>query len=73
MQGQESGWRNMEVCKESKIAALLGKGVEGVSDRVMEESKCDMYWILKWWLRKMLYGNQIDRFWSPSLHPLQKK
>ena len=32
------------VCKEAKMALLLGKGVEGVSDTVMEEvGECVMY------------------------------
>ncbi len=30
--GLESDWRNMEVCKEGKVALLLEKGMEGVSD-----------------------------------------
>ena len=29
--------RIWKVCKEGKVALLLGKGVEGVSDIVMEE------------------------------------
>ena len=37
------------VGKESKVALLLGKCVERVSDTVMEEvSECVMYWIGKW-------------------------
>ena len=27
---RESGWRNMEECKESKVALVLGNGVEGI-------------------------------------------
>ena len=31
------------------MALLLGKGVEGVSDTVMEEvGECVMYWVGKW-------------------------
>ena len=33
---------------KGKVALLLGKGVEGVSDTVMEEvGECIMYWIEK--------------------------
>ena len=56
------------VCKEVKVALLLGKGVEGVSDTVMEEvGECIMYWIGKWWQRRkyLLYGELIDSFWFP--------
>ena len=55
------------VCKESKVALLLGKGVEGVSDTVMEE----VFWIGKWWQkRKDLFGQLMDRFWSLHSPPL---
>ena len=40
------------VCKEGKVALLLGKGVEGISDIVMEEvGECIMHWTGKWWQR----------------------
>ena len=43
---EESG----RVCKEGKVALLLRKCVEGVSDTVMKEvGKCVMYWIGMWW------------------------
>ena len=35
------------------MALLLGKGMDGVSDTVMEEvGECGMYWI-KWWQRRI--------------------
>ena len=34
---QESGGRNMEECKNGKVALLLEKGVEKVSNTVMDE------------------------------------
>ena len=57
------------VCKEAKVALLLGKGVEGVSDTVMEEvDEFVMYWTGKWWQRKhLLYGDVMDGFQVPSL------
>ena len=43
------------MCKEDKVALLLGKGVEGVSDTMMEEvGECIMYRIGKWWGREGL-------------------
>ena len=42
---------------------LLGKGVKGVSDTVMEEvGEYVMYWIGKWWQRRkdLLYGELMD-------------
>ena len=63
------------VCKESMMALLFGKGVEGVSDIVMEEvGGCVMYWIEEWWQRRkdLLYGELIDEFWSPLLTPLEQ-
>ena len=53
------------VCKEGKVALLLGKGVDGLSDTVMEEvGEC---WIGKWWQRRkyMLYG---DLSWAQHMH-----
>ena len=42
-------WLAERMCMEGKIALLLGNGVEGVSDIVMEEvNECVMYWIGKW-------------------------
>ena len=58
------------VCKEGKVDLLLGNGVEGVSDIVMEEAgECIMYWIVKWWQRRkdLLYGELMDRFGFLSL------
>ena len=41
------------MCKESRVALLLGKGVERISDTVMEEvGECILYWIGKWWQRR---------------------
>ena len=50
------------VCNEDMVALLLGrvcrewrggKGMEGVSERVMEEvRKYVMYWIEKWWQKR---------------------
>ena len=52
--------------KESKVALLLGKVVEGVSDTVMEEvGDCNMYCIGKWW--DLLHEELMDRFWSTPL------
>ena len=43
----------MEELQEVKLALLLGKRVEGVSDTVMEEMvECIMYWIGRWWQRR---------------------
>ena len=56
--------------KEGKVALLLGKGVKGVSDTVMEEvSECIVHWIGKWWQRRkdLLYGELMGRFWSCPL------
>ena len=57
------------VCKEGKVALLLGKGVEGVSDIVMEEvGECICIGIIgKWWQRSKysLYGELMYGFWSP--------
>ena len=40
------------VCKKGKVA--LEKGLEGVSDTVMEEvGECFMYWTGKWWQRRI--------------------
>ena len=37
------------MCREVKVALLFRKGVEGVSDTLMEEvGKCVMYWIGKY-------------------------
>ena len=42
-----------KIVQEGKVALLLGKGVEGVCDIVMEEmGVCIVYWIGKWWQRK---------------------
>ena len=62
------------VCKEGKVVLLLGKGVERVSDPVMEEiGKCIMYWIGKLWQRRkdLLYVELMYRFWFPPLPPLK--
>ena len=37
---------------------------------LMEEvGECLVYWIGKWWQRRkeLLYGDLMDRFWSPPL------
>ena len=40
------------VCTEDMVAWLLWKGLERVSDTVMEEvGVCIVYWIGKWWQR----------------------
>lgn len=57
-----------KVGKEGKVALLLGKGVEGVSNRVLEEvGECVMQWLKKWWKRRkeLLYGEDMNGFWSP--------
>ena len=48
-------WR---VDQEEKVAFLLGKGVEGICNRVMEDvGECVLYWLGRWWQRrKLLYG-----------------
>ena len=64
----------MEVCKECNAALLLGKGVEGVSDIVMEEvvGECVIYWIGKWIAdNDLLYGELMTDFGplpSPSVN-----
>ena len=57
------GWRVArgiwKCVKEVKVALLLGKDEEGVSDNVMEEvGEYVMYWICKRWQRRknLLYG-----------------
>ena len=58
------------MCKEGKVALLLGKGVKGVSDIVMEEvGECIMHWIQKWWQRRkgLFPGELMDGLWSPPL------
>ena len=65
----------MEECKEGKLAFLLGKGVKGVSDIVVEEiGKCIMYWLGKWWQRRkdLLYGELMDGF-SPLSSPVHEQ
>ena len=42
------------VWKQCKVELLLGEGVEGGSEAMMEEvGKCVIYWIGKWWQRRM--------------------
>ena len=51
------------MCKEGKVALLLGKGVEGISDTVVVEvGDCIMHWMEKWWQRRkdLLYGELMD-------------
>ena len=70
--GLDSGWLNMEECAR-RIRCIVGNGMVGVSDTVMEEvGDCIMYWIGKWWQKRkdLLYGELMDRFWSPPLPPL---
>ena len=34
------------------MALLLGKGVEGICNRVMEDvGECVLYWLGRWWQR----------------------
>ena len=61
------------MCKKGKLTLLLGKGVKGVSDTMMEEvGECIVHWIGKWWQRRkyLLYGELMDGFWSSPLPPL---
>ena len=45
-------WKSVQ---EGKVALLLGKGVEGVSDIVMGDmGVCIMYWTGKWWQRRKI-------------------
>ena len=47
------------VYEEGKLALLLGKGVEGICNRVMEDvGECILYWLSRWWQRRkpLLYG-----------------
>ena len=49
-------WR---VDEEGKVALLLGKGVEGICNRVLEDvGECISYWLSRWWSRRkqLLYG-----------------
>ena len=40
------------------MALLLGKGVGGICNRVMQDvGECVLYWLGRWWQRgKKLYG-----------------
>ena len=52
-------WR---VDEEGKLAMLLGKGVEGICNRVMEDvGECILYWLGRWWQRRkqLLYGGLL--------------
>ena len=43
-------WR---VDEEGKVALLLGKGVEGICNRVIEDvGECVLYWLGRWWQRR---------------------
>ena len=43
-------WRMDE---EGKVALLLGKGVEDICNRMMEEvGECVLYWLGRWWQRR---------------------
>ena len=63
------------VRKEGKVALLLGRCVEEVSDTVMEEvGECVMYWIGKWWQRRkdLLYG-ELMAYFGPLPSPLYEQ
>ena len=54
-------WLNefSRVDKEGKMVLLLGKGMEDICNRVMEEvGECVVYWLGRWWQRRkqLLYG-----------------
>ena len=62
------------MCKESKVALLLGKSVERISDTVVEEvGECIMYWTGKWWGREGLICLWIAnrRILAPPLPPMK--
>ena len=43
-------WREDE---KGKMALLLGKGVEGICNREMEDvGECVLYWLGRWWQRR---------------------
>ena len=43
-------WR---VDEDGKVALLLGKGVTGICNRVVEDvGECVLYWLGRWWQRK---------------------
>ena len=41
------------MCKEGMVTLLLGKGIEGVCDTMMEEVDECVYWIGKQWQRRI--------------------
>ncbi len=58
-----------KVGNKGKVALLLGKGVEGVSKRVLVEvGQYVVYCLGKWWQRrkKLSYGEVINGFLFPS-------
>ena len=57
--GQRVGDEFWLVDEEGKVTLLLGKGVEGICNRVMEDvGESIVYWLDRWWLRRkqLLYG-----------------
>ena len=56
--------------KEGKEAMLLGKGTEGICNRVMEDvGECKLYWLGRWWQKRkqLLYEWVVVGYWSSSL------
>ena len=50
---------NFGVDEEGKVALLLGKRVEGICNRVMEEvAECIVHWLGRWWQRRkqLMFG-----------------
>ena len=48
--GPESSWMYFGVEEEGMVALLLGKGVEGICNKVMEDVvECILHWLGRWW------------------------
>ena len=55
---------------EGNGGIAVGKGVEGICNRVMEDvGECVLYWLGRCWQRwkQLLYGSVLVRYWSSSL------
>ena len=47
------------VDEEGKVTLLLGRGVEGICNKVMADvEECVLYWLGRWWQRRkqLLHG-----------------
>ena len=63
-------WREDE---KGKMSLLLGNGVEGIGNIVMEDvGEYVLYWLGRWWQRRkqLFYGKFVVGYWSSLLSPL---